>query len=300
MFDQGAEIYNSIVRRRKSRFLQQGKLPGMLCLVSSNRYPGEFTERKEKEAQEELRRTGRTSIFVYHKTLWEVKPAGTYSETAFRLFLGDAARRPRILDDGERVAPEDADLVMEIPIDFREEFERDILSAIRDIAGRSTYALNPFIVNPNAVAEAFGKRKSILSREDCDFVVTKPLIYLDRIERPEEPRFAHVDLGLTNDSAGVAIGLGQRLREGAAYGHDEILPVIELDLVLEVKPPRNGEISFEIIRRLFYRLRDQAGVNLKWISYDTFQSRELPCRSFARRVSPAIWCQWIRRRSPTK
>ena len=98
VFDQGAAIYNSIVRRRKSRFLQQGKLPGMLCLVSSNRYPGEFTERKEKEAQEELRRTGRTSIFVYHKTLWEVKPAGTYSETAFRLFLGDAARRPRILE----------------------------------------------------------------------------------------------------------------------------------------------------------------------------------------------------------
>ena len=54
----------------------------------------------------------------------------------------------------------------------------------------------------------------------------------------------------------------------------EILPVIELDLVLEVKPPRNGEISFESIRRLFYRLRDQAGVNLKWISYDTFQSRD--------------------------
>jgi hypothetical protein len=37
VFDQGAAIYDSIVRRRKSRFLQRGKLPGMLCLVSSNR-----------------------------------------------------------------------------------------------------------------------------------------------------------------------------------------------------------------------------------------------------------------------
>jgi hypothetical protein len=42
-------------------------------------------------------------------------------------------------------------------------------------------------------------------------------------------------------------------------------------VILEVKPPRNGEIEFEDIRTLFYKLRDQ-GMNLKWISFDTFQS----------------------------
>ena len=55
-FDQAVEMYNSIVRRRKSRFMTQGgRLPGMLCLVSSKRYPGEFTDRKQMEAQEEQR-----------------------------------------------------------------------------------------------------------------------------------------------------------------------------------------------------------------------------------------------------
>jgi hypothetical protein len=38
-------------------------------------------------------------------------------------------------------------------------------------------------------------------------------------------------------------------------------------------PPRNGEIEFESIRRLFCRLAE-LGMNLKWISFDTFQSRD--------------------------
>ena len=40
LFDQAVEMYNSIVRRRKSRFMAAGgRLPGMVCLVSSKRYP---------------------------------------------------------------------------------------------------------------------------------------------------------------------------------------------------------------------------------------------------------------------
>jgi hypothetical protein len=108
----------------------------------------------------------------------------------------------------------------------------------------------------------------------CDFETSRPLIYVDYIERPEEPRFAHVDLGLTNDSAGVAVGWVSgftKIKRGSE--HWEVLPVIEMDLVLEVKPPRNGEIEFENIRRLFYRLRE-AGMNLKWITFDTYQSRD--------------------------
>ncbi len=52
-----------------------------------------------------------------------------------------------------------------------------------------------------------------------------------------------------------------------------MMPVINLDLILEVKPPQGGEIEFENIRTLFYKLRE-VGMNLKWISFDTFQSAD--------------------------
>ena len=158
-FDQANEMYNSIVRRRKSRFMAAGgQLPGVLCLVSSKRYPGEFTDRKQAEARDEITRTGKTRIFVYDRRLWEIKPEGTYGKERFKLFLGDVARKPRILEDGAEVAADDAHLVMEVPEEFRSEFTRDILSAIRDIAGSATFALHPFIVNTEAVAKAFGVR----------------------------------------------------------------------------------------------------------------------------------------------
>ncbi len=274
-FDQATEMYNSIVRRRKSRFMAAGgNLPGVLCLVSSKRYPGEFTDRKQAEARDEIALTGKTRIFAYDRRLWEIKPEGTYGKERFKLFLGDVARKPRILEEGADVVADDAHLVMEVPEEFRSEFTRDILSAIRDIAGSATFALHPFIVNTEAVAKAFGVRQSVLSTEESDFVASRPLLYPKRIVRLDEPRLAHVDLGLTGDSAGVAVGWVEGFakvpRSDSTF---EMMPVINFDLILEVKPPQGGEIEFENIRRLFYKLRE-AGMNLKWISFDTFQSAD--------------------------
>jgi hypothetical protein len=276
-YNQANEIYNSISRRRKTRFIKRGsngKLPGLLCLVSSKRYPGEFTDKKMEEAKKEIRENGFTRIFVYDKRPWDVMPAGTYGNERFKLFLGDLSRKPRIMEADETVADEDANLVMEIPVEFKSEFERDILSAIRDVAGCSTFALHPFIVNTEAVAKAFGRGPSILTLGETDFVTTRPGIILDNIRNKDEPRLAHIDLGLTGDSAGVCVGHVEKFVEVARKdGMYDMLPLIRLDLILRVPPPRNGEIEFESIRTLLYKLRE-VGVNLKWISFDTFQSAD--------------------------
>lgn len=58
-YDQAIELYNTIARRRLSRFLVNGKLPGMLCMVSSRRYPGQFTDKKEAEAKHQIEKTGK-------------------------------------------------------------------------------------------------------------------------------------------------------------------------------------------------------------------------------------------------
>ena len=168
--------------------------------------------------------------------------------------------------------PQDGHLIMEVPAEFRSEFTRDILSAIRDIAGSATFALHPFIVNTEAVARSFCKRQSILSVERTDYLASRPKLYPARIVRPDEPRLAHVDLGLTGDSAGVAVGWVEGfVNVPRSDNTSEMMPVINFDLILEVAPPRNGEIEFENIRKLFYILREQ-GMNLKWISFDSYQS----------------------------
>jgi hypothetical protein len=273
-FNQAVEMYNGIARRRKSRFMTAKRLPGMICLVSSKRYPGEFTDTKIAEAQAERQRQGFTRIFIYDKTVYDVKPAGTYSGASFDLFLGDLSRKPRILDNGEPVPAADRHLVKAVPQEFRTEFEHDILSAIRDIAGHSTFALHPYMINTDAVAQAFGRRPSILSLGETDFVTTRPKIFPHLFTNPDEPRMAHVDLAISGDSAGVAIGHVDRFVEVKRSDNtSEMMPHVCFDAVLRVRPPRNGEIEFESIRRLFYRVKE-LGLNLKWISFDTFQSRD--------------------------
>lgn len=268
-YDQAISLYNTISRRRKSRFMHQGKVPGIFCIVSSKRYPGEFTDVKIEEAK-----TDKT-IYVYDKKPWDVLPPERFSGKWFNVFIGDLTRKPRIMDEGETMAEADSHLVEPIPEDYRTEFQTDIMNALRDIAGVSTLARFPFIMNNEAVAQCFGTTDSVLSRVECDFTSTRLAILPKRIRDTEFPRFVHIDLGVTGDAAGVACGYVPEFKEiEVAEGVVERLPVVQYDFTLRVTPPRGDEIQFHKIRDLLYKLRQQ-GLPIKWVTLDSFQSRDM-------------------------
>ena len=273
-YDQTVQNYNALSSRRNSRFKQKGALPGLVCIVSSRNYPGQFTDVKEKEAKTN------PLIYVYDKRIWEIAKEGRFSGEWFQIFVGDPLNKPRILVEGESIRESEKPLIMDIPVEFREEFERDMLSNIRDIAGVSTYAIHPFMPDPARVRECFGRTLSVLSRPDCDFVETGLELYPKRFLKPSEPRFVHMDLSLTGDCTGMACGYidsFEWVTRGA--GGRELLPKIVFDFVLQVKPPRDGsEIEFENLRKLLYALRNPGsklpGLNIKWATLDSFQSRD--------------------------
>lgn len=273
-YDQASDIYESISRRRKSRFMRKGKVPGILCIASSRRYPNEFTERLEKVARAEKRRTGESSIYVYDKRLWEVKPQGTYSKKRFKVFYGDMSRDPCVLGVGCDPNQLDEQLVMDIPEDFRNDFEMDIHSALRDIAGVATSVIHPFIPNKAAIAKVFGTHLSILSLDKSDLTETEPIVDKEQLKRLGNPRWVHLDLAFSADSAGIACGhVPGFVKMDRGDGTFETLPRIVIDFVLEVPPPRGGEINFEKIRNLIYKVFAH-GVPIKWISMDSYQSKD--------------------------
>jgi hypothetical protein len=276
-YDQAVALYNSIARRRKSRYSKAGKMPGILCLVSSKRYPGQFTDKKEEERAKEIARTGKSTIYLYDYRVWEVKPEGSFSPDRFYVFAGDESRKPRILKPDEKVADEDRKLVHAIPTDFYGEFEEDIINALREIAGVSTLARHPYFVNVEAITDSFGKFPSIFSRDAVDFVETKLKIIPSAFYRPELPRFVHIDLAISGDSCGLAIGCctGFKTMKSLGFGDNEaeMMPVIRYDGILEVKPPKGGEILFYKVRHILSKLRD-LGMNVRWVSFDSFQSKD--------------------------
>jgi hypothetical protein len=271
-YDQAWANYNALVRRRESRFMKQGVLPGVFCLVSSKQYPGEFTDVKIKQAEAEKKKYGTTQVYVYDKRVWEVKPISAFSGKWFHVFIGDAARKPFIVGDGKYEG--DDPFYLNIPEEYKKSFEADIYSALRDIGGVATYAKHPFMLNTDLVAACFGKTQNVLSREEVDFVTTVPMILPERIKRFDAPRFVHIDTSLTGDSTGFACGYVDGFVTIDRDEHAEILPKIVFDFLLEVKPPKNGEIRYEDLRVLLYNLRD-LGVNIKWVSMDSFQSADM-------------------------
>lgn len=258
VFDQAERQYNAIATRRKSRFLKQGRLPGLLCLVSSPQYPNDLIERKIRQASAD------PAIFLYQLRLWDVKPEN-FGTTTFGVFTGDDNRPPRILGAEETI---ESELVDAVPVEFRPDFERDIDSAIRDICGRPTLSIHPFFRNKQSVVKAF-RLRSILSASSVDLARETLSFYPSRIKQPDTLRWCHIDLALTRDSAGIAIGY--------CSGHTEICgerkPLIEIEFVLEVVPPKTGEINYSKIRALLYKLRD-AGMNLRFVSFDGYQSAD--------------------------
>jgi hypothetical protein len=271
-YDQAKELYDAIDRRRKSRFMYKGKLPGILCLSSSKRYPGEFTDIKMAEARKEIAETGHSTIFVYDKRSWDIRPDDAYSGVKFRVFVGDESRRPRILEDDEEMPDKDLPLITEVPEEYKSSFEQDIIGSIRDIAGISTTARFPYMIEVEKVSACFGKTKSILTLDEVDFNTKKVSFNPKTFFKPDIPRFIHIDLGITSDAAGVACGYVPEfvtIKRGAKMV--ETLPKIVFDFVLRVVPPKNGEILFFKIRELIYKLKEH-GLNIRWVSYDMFQS----------------------------
>lgn len=281
-YDQAKNLYLNLSKRRRSRFMSRGKLPGILFLVSSSRYPDDFTELKAAEA--EMCGGPDPQIYVFSKSLWESKGRDKYSPEEFRVLVGNERIRSRILGPNEQ-APSDMEIV-NVPVDFRSEFEKDIDGSIRDLAGRTTLATRPFLRNREAIyecmnlSEQYGYR-TVHNLEEVDLSISIPQVIEQNIRTDvKQMRVCHVDLAISRDSAGLAIGHVAGTKTSTRTNFEtgeqitETLPVIAFDAVLRIVPPSSGEIDFSLIRQLIYDLKQKYGLPIKVVTTDGFQSTD--------------------------
>jgi len=71
MYDAGEEMYNAVVNRMTSRFMKHGRIPGIVVLISSPRYPDSFLERKIKECK--AIGENKLNMFWRMRNLWDAK-----------------------------------------------------------------------------------------------------------------------------------------------------------------------------------------------------------------------------------
>ena len=295
--DQAEAIYKSILRRMKSRFQRVGRLPGLLIVASSKERPAAFIERRIVLARDEQD----PSVFIREYAIWDVKPSDQFAKTTFKVVAGNDRYQSRILsgDPEEEARYRDVGLqIVEVPEDYRRDFEHDLDGALRDLAGVATEAISPFIARTEKIHDAIdGTLPTPLGSDDwvagspleiawervaVPFERTLPGGYKEVAWRPSRHpgavRYVHIDQSLSGDASGIVIAhvagwteVVRRDSKGDEY--NEIAPVIETDLVLRVVPPPGDEIVLGDLRAIIYQYMEH-GFNIAFASMDRWQSAD--------------------------
>lgn len=293
-YDQAERLYRTLLRRMKSRFIQKGTVPGKLVLISSANYEDDFIDRKFKEA-----RTDET-ILALRYNQWETLPQDRLLGPVFWVEVGNDTKHSRILDAKEEAV--DAEDVIEVPIEYRRDFERDLEHSLKEYAGITTGISNPFI----PYRELILKAQEEYMKMTGDLTLFKHQeVFIDDVVSPENPNWfdlvsqeyletvifdksqvftVHIDVGISEDAVGVAVArlAGYKLLPASRYLDpktqefveikDIRAPIYVVDGILRVVPPRDGrEVDLELVRDLILWLRGH--LFIKWASMDSYQSQ---------------------------
>lgn len=291
------EIFDGLMRRIKSRFQKRGRLPCVLIGASSKTSENAIMERFVIEA---IAR-GDETVFIRDRNLIELRRDEFQAKT-FRVLVGTQYHRSRILEAGEPL-PESPDgrvlKVVEIPEDFRREFENDCDASLRDLAGIATHTIAGFMSKPEAIQACIDKERvhpfrcwKMQNFGDWD---SRSKYTMDwgalavQVEGgewrpryfPDRPRRVHMDPALTGDAFGLAVGCISHLQEVRKQSDDtelgyyvELQPVFHIDFILRIIGSKTEEILFRNVRQLLYAMSDK-GFYPSCVSMDTFQSREM-------------------------
>lgn len=277
MYDQAQTIYEAMSRRKKSRFITQGPQIGIVLVSSSTRYKGDFTDKRKKHVDD----VGEKGVYIYNKKQYEVWPQDRYCGQTFRLLVGnDVLSDTRVLGETEEVP--DGSLVLDVPVEYKDDFVKNPHDSLRDVVGMSTSSVFPFFRRRFKILECVeaGREDGLESFLVKDNVVLgvdgmpslKPGHYCTN---PSRPRYVHIDLSISGDRCGVAMvrfdGLRKVTRQNEMV---EMLPEGTVELAMTIEPDAQNEIQIAEVRMWVKMLRDRYGYPIKVVTYDGFMSTE--------------------------
>jgi hypothetical protein len=272
--------YRSVKRRMQSRFIRNGTLATKLFIVSSKKSDQDFVEKYLETVK------GDSSVLVVDEPQWKVKPPGTYSGKMFQVAVGSKTIRSRV------VLPED-DIpslvnqgyrILDVPVEFKKDFERDVDSSLMEFAGISSTLVSKFI--------AYERLKDTYCDDSNPFsnsiisVGTNDDLTVQDFFRPElvsplvasKPIYIHIDGSLTGDRTGISGVAVMGLRESTRYVDGEVVPVNELlyrhVFSVGIQCPTGAEISLQKNREFIYYLKYTLNYNIAGVSLDGFQSAD--------------------------
>jgi|GEM_PF-5415149 len=292
-YQKAMRLYTSVIRRMKSRFNRNGKVPGILCVLSSKTTNDSFTEQIINKAIAD----GEKTIFVRDRSLVDVK-RDQFSKETFKLLVGTESYPSRILPPDENLKQYGREaLIIDVPVDLRPDFENNMEEALRDLMGVSTVAISSFMSRVDLIEKSKDTARSHpflcpLYNQTSEWDSRLPYrIQWPQIARqrpdgeweplrfPDRPRFVGLDPASTGDAFGLAFGCAGDpipMVQDSADGNQivEMLPTVHIDFVLRIKGRRGEEVVFRNVRKLLYEFAAH-GFHFARFTTDSYQSREM-------------------------
>lgn len=237
---------------------------------------------------------------VVHNSAWSAKDPKAFLPGRFQILVGNNAVGSRILKPEEDAAIFESDpnvKVISVPDDFRDDFDRDIDKALRDLGGIATVAIAPFIRNREFIDRCVEPSmthpftQEVWDMTDAGKFITEALFDIspfgEKIPKlhPNATRHVHIDPSMRGDGTGLCIGHIHGTKEVVKMvGGEkivEIRPMVYIDLMLRVKPLMGSDIIYADLRKLVYSLTE-AGFPIRYVSADSYQSFDM-IQAFAAR-----------------
>ena len=276
------EAYNATVIRFKTRFAPSGYSLGKLFVVSSKQDELSFIDTfiaERKESKE---------VLIFDIPLWEAKPKHNFSGVTFPIAIGDAFNPSKIISE-EEVAQyvKNGYNIVRPPVEFKKEFQMDLVKSLRDIAGVTTAGARKFKLFPSEklVIDCFDETKidpvkvstiNIGLKDEVDLIW-----YLDiskiRLDKTVS-RCVHFDIAVSGDAASISMAGIKEWKEIDVLKPDgtykkEVAPIIETDFTMRIKARDGDRIPLHKLRKLVLDLRG-AGINIFRFSADLVLASE--------------------------
>lgn len=244
------EIFDALKRRIESRFLNKG----LIIVISSPRYKGDFISLKYEEAKTN------SEVYARRRATFDCKPKSFYCGKRFIIDLETKA--PMMTQDGSIIFTDDSNRFyknkqthLTIPIEHLTSFKRNFTKTLRDYCAIASRAIDPYIINYKHWVEI--AEKSQLKHPYANGRFAEWFKGNDRIS------YVHVDLA-TGKAGRDACGI-------VLVCIDPESGKIQVPFMESLRALEGGEIQFSQVRELITTLRT-IGFDIRLVTYDGWNS----------------------------
>ncbi len=270
-YDQAQALYSSARTRIDSRFSKYGRHIVPMFLAGSARHENDFIQGKIKEHDLTLMSLGKSPIYVYNKTAWQVKP-WDYSGETFKVFRGREHIPPQIVEKGHELF--ESEHTVKVPVELKAAFiSQAITRALRDHCGIPSAETGSFIVEVDKTKAIFSQ-PNVFAEDSYTFLGNDlPKVHASYLKDARRDRvwFCHLDLSRSHDSTGLALGYVDRWEEHK--------PFINIDGLLEIPPKAGNVIPWDAIIYFIFRLSKHIplyGVTSDQVGYHYLREQLVP------------------------